>query len=196
MPDVKDAPDSLKKAKETFTTPAPQGNRAPAAAPASSPASPFGVLRRFAHEMDRLFEDFGLERGLHAPSFFGRTRDLLRREQGMLQADWAPHVDVFEKEGHLVVRADLPGVSKEDVKVEVTDEALTIHGERKQEHEEKREGYYCSERTHGSFFRSIPLPEGAEGAKATASFRNGVLEVSVPTPKSAQPKPRRVEIKE
>jgi HSP20 family protein len=195
MAEVKEAGDSLKKAKESFAPTSAETGRTAVPAQVQAPASPFGVIRRLAREMDRLFEDFGLERGLHAPSLFGRTRGMLRREQELLQADWLPQIDVFEKDGQLTIHADLPGVSKDDIKVDVTDDAVTIRGERKHEHEEKREGFYCSERCQGSFFRSIPLPQGVEPAKATASFRNGVLEISVPSPKSAQARPRRVEIK-
>jgi HSP20 family protein len=95
-----------------------------------------------------------------------------------------PAIEVTEREGNLVVRADLPGIKKEDVKIEMTPEALIIRGERKQEHEEKKEGYYRSERTYGQFHRSIPLPEGADLDKAKAEFKDGVLEVTVPVPET------------
>ena len=95
---------------------------------------------------------------------------------------WSPQVEVFEREGQLVLRADLPGLTKEDVKVEVTNEAINISGERKSEHEEKREGYYRSERSYGSFYRSIPLLEGVNAEDANATFRNGVLEITMQAP--------------
>ncbi len=95
---------------------------------------------------------------------------------------WAPAVDVSEREGKLMVHADLPGLQKEDVKVECTDDALIIQGERRHEHEEEDGGYRRSERRYGSFYRTIPLPEGAQTDQAHAEFRNGVLEVSVPIP--------------
>jgi len=162
----------------------------------ASNGSPFAFMRRFAEEMDRLFEDFGLESGWHMPRFLSRGRELLRREAGFVPAQWSPRVDVLEREGHFVVRADLPGLSKEDVKVEVSDNMLTIQGERKQEKKEEREGYCYSECSYGSFYRAIPLPEGAEPSKATAEFRKGVLEVAVPAPSRPEQKARRLEVRE
>ena len=95
-----------------------------------------------------------------------------------------------------MIRADLPGLCKEDVKVEVSDDMITIEGERKQEKKEEREGCYYSECSYGSFYRVIPLPEGADASKATAEFHNGVLEVAVPAPSLPEPKARRLEVKE
>ena len=103
----------------------------------------------------------------------------------------------MQKDGNLLVRADLPGLTKEDIKVEVTDDTLTIQGERKQEKKkEEREGYSYSECSYGSFYRAIPLPEGVDPSKATAEFRNGVLEVTVPAPSHPEPKARRLEVRE
>jgi HSP20 family protein len=95
---------------------------------------------------------------------------------------WSPEVEVFEREGQLVVRADLPGLTKDDVNVEVSDDAINISGERKSEHEERGEGYYRSERSYGNFYRSIPLPEGVNAENLDATFRNGVLEITMPAP--------------
>jgi HSP20 family protein len=94
-----------------------------------------------------------------------------------------------------MVRADLPGLTKEDVKVELTENLLMISGERKEEKEEKREGFYRSERSYGSFYREVPLPEGAMTEKAAATFRNGVLEITIPAAK-LEPSTRKLEIKE
>ena len=94
-----------------------------------------------------------------------------------------------------MVKADLPGLTKDDVKVELTDKLLTISGERKDEKEDKREGFYRSERSYGRFFRQIPLPEGVKTDKANATFRKGVLEVTMPAPKMESPA-RKLEIKE
>jgi len=154
----------------------------------------FAFMRRFSAEMDRLFEDFGFGRRLQTA--FGRGRELLRREVGLIPAEWSPRIDVLEREGQYIVRADLPGMTKDDIKVEVTDEMITIQGERKQEKEEKREGYYYGERAYGSYYRAIPLPEGADHAKATAEFHNGVLEVTMPAPKKPEKKSRLLEIQE
>jgi HSP20 family protein len=109
---------------------------------------------------------------------------------------WAPRIDVFEKDQRLVTRIDLPGMKKEDVKVEVSDGQLAISGERKHEKEEKGEKFYRAEREHGSFYREVPLPEGAKVEDVKATFTDGVLEVSVPLPAKAAAKVRTVEIQE
>ena len=161
--------------------------------PAFFGGSPFTFMRRFSEEMDRLFEDFGFGRGWLTPSF---GRDLLQSSFGEAgQAMWNPQVEVFEREGQLVVRADLPGLTKDDVKVEVTDQAINISGERRKEHEEKREGYYRSERSYGSFYRSIPLPEGVNADDARATFNSGVLEITMAAPQR-ESRGRQLEIKE
>jgi len=157
--------------------------------------NPFAFMRRFAREMNHLFEDFGLESGWHMPKLLRRSRKLLGRDE-FAPLEWSPRVDVVQREGQLVIRADLPGLSKDDVKVEVGDDAITIEGERKQEKKEEREGYYYSECSYGSFYRAIPLPEGADASKTTAEFHNGVLEVTVPAPSRPEPKARRLEVKE
>ena len=87
-------------------------------------------------------------------------------------------------------------MSKEDINVEVTDDLLTIEGERKHEEKEEPEGYWYSECSYGSFYRAIPLPEGAEVSKAAADFRKGVLEVTIPVPSRPEPKSRRLEVRE
>jgi HSP20 family protein len=121
--------------------------------------NPFALIRQFAEEMDRTF----------APTPNGGGQ-------------WCPTIEVKVKEGKLLVTAELPGVKKEDVKVNITEGTLTLEGERKEEKEEKREGYYHSERSYGKFFRSIPLPEAAKTEQATAEFKDGVLEITVPVP--------------
>ncbi|HLK10795.1 MAG TPA: Hsp20/alpha crystallin family protein [Candidatus Binatia bacterium] len=131
-------------------------------------------MRRFAEEMDRLFGEFR----------FGPSSLLPRLElpwEGR-EGEWLPSLEVAERGGKLVVRADLPGLAKDDVRVEVRDDALCIEGERRQEREEKRKGLYRSERTYGRFYREVPLPEGVDPEQATASFKNGVLEVTMPAP--------------
>lgn len=160
--------------------------------PTTADAHPLAFMHRFADEMDRVFEDFGLR----VPGFFGRGRELLRREARLIPAAWSPRIDVRESEGQYLVRADLPGLSKDDVHVELTDEALTIKGERKQEKKEEREGYSYSECSYGSFYRAIPLPEGVDTSKATAEFHDGVLKVAMPAPKRQEPQARRLEIHE
>jgi len=151
---------------------------------------PYSFMRRFSEEMDRLFGDFGFAGGL-ASGFgreFGRPADL---ERSM----WSPQVESFDREGKLIVRADLPGLTKDDINVDITDDAIKIRGERRQEKEENEEGYYRSERSYGSFYREIPLPSGVNREEANATFRNGVLEITMPAP-ARQPSSRRIEIGE
>ncbi len=146
-------------------------------------ASPFGMMRRMMDEMDRMFDELGFRGG----------RAIQRG--AWTEGPWTPEVDVFEREGKLVVRADIPGVSKDDVRVEVSEGAIVLEGERRHEHEEERGGVYRSERSYGSFRRVVPLPDGADPEKAEARFDNGVLEVSVDLPKE-RAHGKRIEIQE
>ena len=152
-------------------------------------ASPFGALQRFADEMDRMFDDFTVGRRWNSPLW--RETGSWRETGGDL---WAPEIEVFQNNNELTIRADLPGLKKDEVSVEVSENAVTIQGERKREREEDREGYYRSERTYGSFYRVIPLPEGTISEQAKARFHNGVLEVTVPAPPAS--KGRKLEITE
>ena len=129
--------------------------------------NPFAAMRRMHEEMDRVFsQTLG---GASGPAGF----------VGGLTA-WSPALEVSEKDNQITICAELPGLRPEDVKVEVTDDALVIQGERKQEHEDKTGGQWRSERHYGRFYRSIPLPEGASADKAHADFKNGELIVTVP----------------
>ena len=152
--------------------------------------NPFGMMRRFTTDMERLFEDF---EGFGFPGLF--NREFFPFPTEFKDFEWMPQIEVLQTNGDLMVKADLPGLTKDDVKVELTDEALTISGERKEEKEEKREGFYRSERHYGRFYRQIPLPEGAKTEKASATFTNGVLEVKLPVAK-AETHARKLEIKE
>jgi HSP20 family protein len=135
---------------------------------------PLEMMRRFSEEMNHavghILGDLGLSQG---------------RGFGELTA-WSPAVEVFERDNNIVVRAELPGMSKDDIKVEMTDEGLLIQGERKKEKEEEREGWYRSERSYGEFRRLIPLPEGVSADEAKARFENGVLEITAPIPESSR----------
>jgi HSP20 family protein len=142
--------------------------------------SPFALMRRFMEEMEQQWGQLGMSRGGQSMPTMG-------------SAFMAPPIEMFEREGHLVVRADLPGLTKDDVHVEVTDEALTIEGERRSEHEERQGAFFHSERRYGTFRRHIPLPEGVNADQVTASFQDGVLEVTMPAPQQ-QARGRRVEI--
>jgi HSP20 family protein len=156
-------------------------------------ADPFRTLDRFADEMDRIFDNFGFGRGWIAP----RTSQWLATpSRGAGASWWAPDIEVYQRNNELVVRADLPGLKKEDVKVDVTDHAIAIQGERRQEEESERGGVYRSERSYGSFYRTIPLPEGAMTDQAKANFKDGVLEITMPAPPDQVTRGRRLEIKE
>ena len=142
---------------------------------------PFSLMRRFADEMDRMLE------GSSFPAW-GRFIPSMRIES------FSPQIDIFERDGKLILRADLPGLTKDDVKVELTDDAIIIDGERKYEHAENEKGIYRSERSYGSFHREIPLPDGVKTDTATANFKDGVLEVTVDAPQAMKNR-RKIEIK-
>ena len=127
---------------------------------------PFTFMRRMSDEMDRMFDEFNLRRRFTPPE--------------LPTFEWTPIVELVEKDEKLYVRAELPGLTKEDVKIDVTDDLLTLQGERKQEKEEKEKGYVRTERFYGSFYRAITLPEGAKPDLAKATFKNGILEIEVP----------------
>jgi HSP20 family protein len=147
---------------------------------------PFGLMREMTTDFDRMFGEW--------PQPFFRWPGL--RKRATTEIGWYPEIDVFEKDNRFVTSIDLPGMNKEDVKVEVTDGHLAISGERKRETEEKGKEFYRSEREYGSFYRSVPLPEGAKIEDVKATFTDGVLEVSVPLPARPETKPRKVEIEE
>jgi len=108
---------------------------------------------------------------------------------------WSPHIEVFERNGKLVVQADLPGIKRDDVNVRIEQDALIIQGQRQQQQTTNQRGYYRSERSYGSFYRTIPLPEGTDTESATASFRDGVLEIELDAPREQQ-RGRTLEIRE
>ena len=107
-----------------------------------------------------------------------------------VEREWAPALEVFEKEDKFVVKVELPGMKEEDIDISVKDDTLTIKGERKSESEVNEEDYYCCERSYGSFFRSIALPSTVDAKKIEASYEDGVLEVSLP--KAAEVKPKKI----
>jgi HSP20 family protein len=156
---------------------------------ASRSANPFSMLERFADEMDRVFENFG---------FGGLRSRQSGRGFGLLSGEdiWTPELEIFHRNSELVIRADLPGLTKDDVKVDVSDNQVIIEGERQRQHEEEREGVFRSERSYGRFYRAIPLPEGVIADQAKATFKNGVLEVTIPAPPEQARRGRRLEISE
>lgn len=167
--------------------------------------SPFTLMRHIAEDMENMMlSDFGFGSRFRSPflrdEFFSPTFSAFETapffgESEKLFNTWSPQVEMFECDGKLVVQADLPGIKKDDVKVEVTDQQLTIEGERKDEREEKGEGFYRSERSYGSFCRQIALPEGVNTENAKAEFKNGVLEISMESPQLESGK-KRLEISE
>jgi len=159
-------------------------------------SGPFSIMRRISDEMDRLFENFGTGRSLFpSPSTQGGAWDVGDYNEGM-PSMWSPHVEVRERNGKLVIEADLPGMKRDDISVETRENELTISGERRQEEQkEEQGGYYHSERSYGSFYRTIPLPEGAIADKAQARFKDGVLEIRLPAPPREASRGRKLEIK-
>lgn len=126
--------------------------------------SPFSLMRRLSEDMDRLFENFGFGGG------FAQDR----------RAAWSPRIEAYEQDGKLVVEAELPGLRKEDVQAQIEDDAIVISGERQSRNEQNEGGRYVSERSYGSFYRVVPLPDNADSGQATASFRDGVLRIEMP----------------
>jgi len=131
---------------------------------------PFAELSELRSRFDRMFDEW----------LDGRERA------------WTPAIDVVRENGHLVVRADLPGIKPEEVKIEVEDDILTISGEHEERSDEKEEGYVRRERRYGSFSRSMALPGGVDAKKIKASTRDGVVEVTIPLPKEASKEPVRI----
>jgi len=149
---------------------------------------PFEFMDRMAEEFDRIFQDFGLPRR----SLLARGPSRTFEQSGL----WAPRIEAFQKGDRFIVRAELPGLKKDEVQVELKDDAIVIQGERREEHEEEAEGRYHSERQYGRFYRSIPLPDGVIAESAQATFKDGVLEVSMQAPPAEATRGRRLEIKE
>ena len=146
---------------------------------------PFALLRAMTAELDRGFDrPFGT---LRWPSWRGI--------EPSGQA-WNPDIDVFERDQRLVTKIALPGVKKEDVKVEVTDGHLAISGERKSGTEAKKDNVYRTERSFGSFYRVVPLPSDVKLEDVEATFSDGVLEVSVPLPAAPKANVRQVQIED
>src|ERR687888_760054 len=123
---------------------------------------------------------------------FNRLFDTLFQSANTSSQRWAPAMDLVEADDHFVLKADLPGLSEDDVTIEVQDGTLTISGERKSENEQRNKGWYRLERSFGRFSRSLTLPEGVNADAISANFDKGVLEIRIPKPEER--KPRRVQI--
>src|SRR3954463_3021773 len=134
---------------------------------------PLRELSTLQNEMNRLF---------------GTVFDTPTQTNGGTLRRWMPAMDLVETGDHFVLRADLPGLSEEDVAIEVEDRVLTVSGERKAEHETTKEGYHRVERAFGTFSRALTLPEGVDPEAVAASFDRGVLEVRIPKPEERKPR--------
>lgn len=146
--------------------------------------TPFQFMQRFSDEMDQLFNRLTDEFWLPERSFLRGRQEYFP----LTTAAWSPAIEVLDRDDKIIVRADLPGIKPEDVKVELLNNGLCISGETKQEQEQEREGYYHSERSYGNFCRVIALPEGIKEDQVTANFNNGVLEVTMPQPEQRRRK--------
>ena len=155
--------------------------------PQRSSYSPFAIMRQGIDEMDRWWSR--LTAG--TPSTPGRG-GLAQFVQQL--GDWSPAVEAFQRGNDFVIRAEVPGMNRGDLTVEAGDDAITIRGERRQDRQEEREGVYWTERSYGSFSRTIPLPPGAITDSAKASFNNGVLEIVMQAPSTETRRGRRIDI--
>lgn len=127
-------------------------------------ASPFALMRRMTEDFDRMWNTLGFGSG--------------QGESGM----WSPAIEVAERDGKFMVHAELPGIKPEDVQVELNENDLVIKGERKYEHKDESGSVRRTERSYGSFYRSIPIPEGINPDQIDAKFDNGVLQITAPMP--------------
>ena len=141
-------------------------------------SSPLRDMLQFQNEMNRLLSTY-------SPA----------SQEDTLTGAWAPQVDIYEDADGIKVHADLPGVEQKDLDIQVDNGMLTVKGERKLAHEEKKENYHRIERSYGSFARSFSLPDYADTEHVEASFKNGVLQVSIPKRAEKKPKQIKVEVK-
>jgi HSP20 family protein len=146
-------------------------------------ASPFSLLRVFMDDLDRLVEGFGSGANTLAAGSPASTRSI---------QNWIPAVEAFERDGQFLIRVDVPGLDREQLAVEIDDGKVIIAGEREDEDEDRGSNYYRRERSYGRFTRVIPLPDGVDASEASATFANGVLEISMPAPQ--RPETRKLEI--
>jgi len=175
-------------------------------------AIPEGLVRRVQRDMDRLLRRYGLREERYAPlgALFSPSElftmspfemmEQMNEEVARLTADlgvlepelpaaatqWVPQVEVMDREDELVVSADVPGMKKEDIKIELVGDTLVLEGERRSEDEQRGQGFYRSERSYGQFRRTIPLAEGSSVDDASATLTNGVLEIRVKHPKRSR----------
>jgi len=144
---------------------------------------PFRELELFRREIDRLFDEL-FEREFPAPR---RAREIARV--------FAPAVDMYEKDDEIVLKAELPGMNRDDINIELTEDAITLSGEIKREEEVKEADYYCAERTYGRFSRTIDLPVKVNIEKAEATYKDGILEIRLPKAEEAKRKEIKLKVK-
>jgi HSP20 family protein len=137
-------------------------------------------LLSIREEMNRLFDDF----------FTGWPE----RRRGLLEGEWAPSVNVAETDEDIVVTAELPGVKQDDVDITITNDVLTLKGEKKEEKEVQKKNYHRIERSYGSFQRSVSLPTGVQADKAKAKYKDGVLQITIPKVEEAKPKQIKINV--
>jgi HSP20 family protein len=152
---------------------------------AVAPSRLLSPLRAWEREMERMFEDFPF----HWPRL--RALEPFRFSRGLRLR--VPALDLYEEKDDVVVKAEVPGLDKDDIEVTISDTSVTLKGEKRKEEETKEKDYYRSEREYGSFLRTIELPTEVQADRATALFKNGVLEIRVP--KSDAAKKRSVQVK-
>ncbi len=156
--------------------------------------SPFSIMRQGLDETERLFgaalrgEWDQFKRGWVSPGSRGAF------SMGQQFGDWSPAVEAFQRGNDFVIRADVPGMNRQDLNVEVGDDMVTVRGERREDRTDERDGVFWSERSYGSFTRVIPLPPGAITDSAKATFNNGVLEIVMQAPSAETRRGRRLDI--
>ena len=153
---------------------------------AVAPWRPFMDLTRWERDMDRMMDEY----------FGRRTRPWWPQRWfgGEDMEVTAPAVDMFEEKDDIVVKAEIPGMTKDNIEVNLTDHTLTIKGEKKKEEEVKKENYFRSERSYGSFVRTLPLPTDVHGDKVEATFKNGILEIRLPKTEAAKAKEVKIKV--
>ena len=153
--------------------------------------SPFGLMRRLSEDVDQLFNQLSIGSVVDRTQLMGLPATALATA-----VDWIPVVETFERAGKVVIQTDLPGLAADDVAVEVADGILTISGERRDEQEIEDRGLRRTERRYGRFTRSLALPDGAQVEQIQASFRDGVLEITVPLAPGAAQQRRTIDVRQ
>jgi HSP20 family protein len=145
----------------------------------TEPAARIPVMR----DMDRWFEDF-----------FGRPFPSIMPRFAIQEAEFIPAIDIYEEGNDVIVKAELPGMKKEDIDISLSEDTITLSGEKKAEHKIEKRGFYRYESSYGSFCRSMTLPSDVQPEKVKAEFKNGVLEVRMPKTEEAKKKERKIKI--